>query len=189
MPLGQKYVTKPRGKIVSGSWRPALVVARTVDDLTINRGLRVVGGIVVGDVKAWLGTAKPVPSAWQLATSSGVATSALTGLRRCHVTNRDSGARFARSQVAVRNASPGGRLWLRGACGGETVIRQDLSIGGYRIAISGARFDKHGKVKVYSRDDSGPPALTRVIVDDDVDSLVIKGVRVTNGFRITDLTP
>lgn len=188
MPLGKKYVSKPRGKIVSGSWRPALVIHPRVNELTINRGLRVIGGIVIGDVKAWQG-AKAAPSAWKQAARSELSTAGTSGLRRCHVTDRGSGAEFPRSQMAVRAASPGGRLLLRGACGGETYIDKDLSIVGYRIDISAARFDAKGKTKVIAKDSSGPPALTRVIVDDDVDSLVLKRVRVTNGFEIRDFAP
>ena len=56
---------------------------------------------------------------------------------------------------------------------------------GWRVAISGTRLGS----KQVSRDDSGPPTLTRVTVDDDVESLVLKRLRVTNGFSIEDLEP
>jgi hypothetical protein len=38
-----------------------------------------------------------------------------------------------------------------------------------------------------SSEDSGPPTLTRVTVDDDVHDLVIREIRLTNGFHVKDL--
>lgn len=170
--------------IKSGSWRPALVIAPGVDDFRVLPGLPVIGGIVIGDVKGWMGAAKPVPAAWKSAAPAFIATRARPSLRACHVRN-DSGAQYLRSQAAVRGASPGDQLSLRGACGGATYIRQDLTVAGWRIAISAQTLGSRRA----SRKDSGPPALTRVIVDDDVDRLVLKRVRVTNGFGIRNLAP
>jgi hypothetical protein len=172
--------------IRSGSWRPSIVVDPRVDDFTIRPGLRVLRGIVVGDIGEWKGDAKPVPSAWKNAevASRSVAASA-SGLRACNVSNRETGAKFGRSQRAVLVASPGDHLRLRGKCVGETAIDKNLHILGWRISISGKTF---GSDKVY-RDSSGPPTLTKVAVDDDVDSLVLKALRVTNGFRVGDLAP
>ena len=57
--------------------------------------------------------------------------------------------------------------------------------GPWRIAISSLTL---GEEPAHAAD-SGPATLTRVSVDADVDSLVLKRVRVTNGFRITELEP
>lgn len=183
LPLGRQYQTSPRGKIRSGSWRPALVIDPRVDDFRINPGLRVLGGIVIDDIAAWRGSAKPVPTPWRASSATPSAPSWATRLRSCYVANNGSAAQFRRSQAAARAASPGDHLSLRGVCVGETVIGKDLNVSGWRIAIS-SRSLGGGRV---SRDDSGPPTLTRVAVDDGVDSLVLKRVRVTNGFRIGDL--
>lgn len=183
-PLGKGKAVSVKPRIQSGSWRPALVIHPSVEDFHVWPGLPVVGGIVIGDHQAWQGNARPVPIAWKSAAPSPIATKARPGLRACHVRN-DSGAQFLRSQVAVRAASRGDHLSLRGACGGATYIRQDLSMAGWRVAISAKVF---GSSRT-SRKDSGPPTLTRVIVDDDVDSLVLKRVRVTNGFTIREVGP
>ena len=183
-PPGQRqWVLTPRGKVVSGSWRPALVVDPSVDALSITPGLRVLGGIVIDELRPWRGDAKPVPAAWKGSTASTSASLATARLRACHVRTDDTGAEFRRSQAAVRAAAPGGHLSLRGTCVGETVIRTDLYVSGWRIAISSTSLGGG----TASRDDSGPPTLTRVVVDDDVDRLVLKRVRVTNGFSIGDL--
>ncbi len=179
---GKAVVVKPG--IKSGSWRPALVIHPSVDDFHVWPGLPVTGGIVIGPVKGWMGDARPVPPAWKTAAPAFIATKAKPSLRACHVRN-DSGAQYLRSQVAVRSASAKDDLSLRGACGGATYIKQDLSIAGWRIAISAKTLGS----KRISRKDSGPATLTRVIVDDDVDSLVLKRVRVSNGFGIGDFAP
>ena len=173
----------PRGKIRSGSWRPALVIDPRVDDFRINPGLRVLGGIVIGDIAAWRGSTKPVPTAWRASSATPSAPTWAARLRSCYVANDESTARFRRSQAAARAAAPGDHLSLRGICVGETVIGKDLHVSGWRIAISSKSLGG-GRA---SRDDSGPPTLTRVAVDDEVGSLVLKRVRVTNGFSIGDL--
>ena len=183
MPLGQQYRTSPRGKIRSADRRPALVIDPRVDDFRINPGLRVIGGIVIGDIAAWRGSSRPVPTAWRASWATPSAPSWAARLRSCYVANDDTTAQFRRSQAAARAASPGDHLSLRGACGGETAIGKDLHVSGWRIAISSRPLGGG----TASRDDSGPPTLTRVAVDDGVDSLVLKRVRVTNGFSIGDL--
>jgi hypothetical protein len=184
-PRDKQFVSSPRGKIRSGSWRPALVIGPKVDDFRIYPGLRVIGGIVIGDTGEWRGDAKPVPTAWKTAAATPSAGVAGTGLRACHVRNADTGVAFGRSQAAVRAVSAGDDLSLRGACVGETVIDTDLRVSGWRIAISGQTFGS----KLAPRDDSGPPTLTRVTVDDGVGSLVLKRLRVANGFSIEDVEP
>lgn len=173
---------KPR--IRSGSWRPALVIDPSVDEFAIDGPLPVIGGIVIGDADDWQGASQPVSRAWRSAQPSGIASKSSPRLRRCHVRNDDTGDQYRRSQHAVGLASAGDRLSLRGACWGTTVIDQGLTLVGWRVAISSKVFGQ--KVQ---RADSGPPLLGSVVVDDDVDDLVLRRMRIKNGFRITDRSP
>jgi hypothetical protein len=185
MPLPKGPVSstgKPR--IRSGSWRPALVIDPSVDEFSIVGPLPVIGGIVVGDARDWQGPAKPVSPAWRSAQPSGIASKASPRLRKCHVRNDDTGAQFRRSQHAVSLASAGDHLSLRGTCWGTTVIQQDLTLTGWRVAISSKVFGQEAE-----RADSGPPLLGAVVVDDDVDDVVLRRMRVKNGFVIRDLAP
>jgi hypothetical protein len=53
---------------------------------------------------------------------------------------------------------------------------------GWRLALSSLTFGQAA-----SADDSGPATLASVSVDSGVDRLVLRGVRVTDGFSIHDL--
>ncbi len=174
MPLGSQYVAEPRGRIVTDGSGPALVIDPDVPGLTINPGLAVKGGIVIGDVKTWHDT---LPSV--------IATTAGTSLSDCHLRNDDTAVEFAASQAALDAASAGDDLSIRGTCTGETVIDEAARVAGWRIAISALTLGE----KPAGTDDSGPATLERVTVDTGVDSLVLKDVRITNGFSIRDLTP
>jgi hypothetical protein len=185
MPLGKQYIASPRGKIRSGSWQPALVIDPNADDFAINPGLRVLGGIIIDELADWRGDAKPVPTAWKTLNPSASVPDWNARLRSCYVRTDGTGDKYRRSQAAVGAASADDQLSVRGTCAGKTVIDKDLSMTGWRVAISGTRLGS----KQVSRDDSGPPTLTRVTVDDDVESLVLKRLRVTNGFSIEDLEP
>lgn len=184
LPLGKQYRTSPRGRIVSGDGRPALVIDPQVDDFRINPGLRVGGGIVIDDLDGWRGDSRPVSAAWEGSAASTIAT-ASSGLSACLIRNDESGDEFEGIGEALEAAGPGDQLSLRGTCAGETVIDHDLLLAGWRLAISSMQF---GSAKV-QREDSGPPTLTRVAVDDDVESLVLKRLRVIDGFSIADLEP
>ena len=173
MPLGRQYVAEPRGRIVSGGSGPALVIDPGVQHFSINPGLQVSGGIVIGDVEAW-----------QDAEPSVIATIPSATLRDCHLRNDDTSAEFAGSQAAIDAAGASANLSLRGTCSGETVIDEAARVAGWRIAISALTLGQ----KSSSVDDSGPATLERVVVDAGVDSLVLKDVRVADGFRISELT-
>ncbi len=174
MPLGDQYVAEPRGRIVSDGADPALVIDPGVQDLSLNQGLQVSGGIVIGDV-----------AAWQDVVPSLVATIPSASLSDCHLRNDDTTAEFGRSQAAIDDAATSANLSMRGTCGGETVIDAATRVAGWRIAISGLTLGQDSP----TADDSGPATLERVVVDAGVDSLVLKDVRVADGFRISELTP
>lgn len=174
---------KPR--IRSGDWRPALIIHPGVDDFSIESGLSVIGGIVVGDVKEWVGPRRPVSDAWKSAKPSVISTVPAPKLRYCRMRNDVSEDEFKLSRPAIDAASARDHLSLRGTCGGGTVISTDLSISGWRLALSSTAF---GSQKV-DKQDSGPPTIKGLTIDDDVDDFVLKRVRVTRGFGITDVTP
>ena len=164
--------------------RPALVIDPSVDEFSIVGPLPVIGGIVIGDARDWQGAAKPVSPAWRNAQPSGIASKASPRLRKCHVRNDDTGAQFRRSQHAVSLASAGEHLSLRGSCWGTTDIQQDVTLAGWRVAISSKAFGQRAE-----RADSGPPLLGAVVGDHDVADLVLRRLRVTNGFVLRDLAP
>ena len=174
MPLGRQYVLSPNSRISGGGAGPALVIDPGVERFTINPGLAVAGGIVIGDVEAWDAS---VPST--IATDPGVS------LSDCHLRNDDTEAEYGRSQEAMDAAGASARLSLRGTCTGETVIDEAARVAGWRIAISALTLG--GDIEDAA--DSGPATLEQVRVDADVDSLVLKDVRVTDGFSITELAP
>ena len=174
MPLGSQYVVSPGSRILGDGTGPALVIDPDVERFTINPGLAVAGGIVVGDVEAWDDSAP-----------STIATIPVASLSDCHLRNDDTEAEFERSQEAIDAAGASAQLSLRGTCSGETVIDEAARLAGWRIAISSLTLG--GDIE--GADDSGPATLEQVRVDVGVDSLVLRGVRVTDGFSITDLTP
>ena len=180
MPLGQQYVTSPRGRIVSGGLKPALVIDPAVEYFTVNPGLVVAGGIVIDDVDAWR---DQVSAAWREASPSMIVSLASDRLSDCHLRNDATGAEFARSQRAFQSASTSDQLSLRGSCGGETVIEEPSQVAGWRIALSSMTFGEEPT----GADDSGPATLASVSVDAGVDRLVLRDVRVTDGFSIDDL--
>jgi hypothetical protein len=174
----------PRGRIRSSDGRPALVIDPEVDEFHINPGLRVGGGIVIDDIDGWRGDTGPVSAAWGASGASTIATGSSV-LSACLMRNDESGDEFEQSQEALEVADPGDQLSLRGTCAGETTIESDLLVAGWRLAISSIQ---SGSPKA-QREDSGPPTLTRVAVDVSVDDLVLKRLRVANGFSISDLEP
>ena len=179
MPLGPQYVSKPRGRIASANLKPALVIDPAVEDFTINPGLVVAGGIVIDDVDRWR---DQVSADWQDAAPSMIVSAPTDDLRDCHLRNDVTGDEFVLSQPAMQAASASDLLALRGSCGGETVIEEPTRVAGWSIAISSLTFGDEP-----SADDSGPATLATVSVDAGVDSLVLRDVRVTDGFRIDDL--
>ena len=181
MPLGKQYRTDPRGQIRGSDGRPALVIDPSVDGFEINPGLRVSDGIVIDDIAAWQDGA--VPPAWERSEASLHASIVTPSLRSCHLRNDETGDEYQLSGAALAAATAGDHLSLRGTCAGESVIDKDLQVTGWRIAISSMQLGG-GKV---SMEDSGPATLARVIVDDDVASLVLKQLQVTGGFSIKDL--
>lgn len=185
MPLGSEYVTDPKGRIASGSSRPALVVDADVESFVVNPGLVVAGGIVIGDVAAWADGAGAARAAWRNAAPSTLASIPATTLAECHLRNDETGDEYRVGQSAMNAAAAGDRLSIRGSCGGETVIDQPTTISGWRIAISSMSLGGSQG----SSDDSGPATLARVSVGSDVDRLVLKDVRVTRGFDIAGLAP
>ena len=174
MPLGSRYVDSPGSRISGGGAGPALVIEPGVDRFTVNPGLAVAGGIVIGDVEAWDDSAPSL-----IAINPGAS------LSDCHLRNDDTEAEFGRSQEAMDVADARAHLSLRGTCTGETVIDEAARVAGWRIAISALTLG--GDIEDAA--DSGPATLEQVRVDADVDSLVLKDVRVTDGFRITQLAP
>ncbi len=172
-----------RPRLRSGSWRPALVVDPSVDDFSIRPGLVVKRGVVIDDIEAWKGDAKPVPVAWRGTISTGSAVAASPPLRACYVQNLDSGVDFRRIQNAVAAASPGDRLTLRGKCVGATRFDKSLHITGVRLAISAIRCTRTG-CTVVSKADSGPPAIGAVSVDPSVDELTFKRLTLPGGFSV-----
>jgi len=181
MPLGKQYRIDPRGKIRGGEGRPALVIDPGVDSFDINPGLRVSGGIVIDDIAAWQDGA--VSPDWAGAEASLEAAMVTPSLRSCHLRDDETGEEYQLSEAALTAASAGDHLSLRGACVGDSVIDKDLRVSGWRIAISSMQLGD-GEA---SMEDSGPATLARVIVDDDVESLVLKQLQVTDGFSIGDL--
>ena len=172
MPLGSQYVAEPRGRIVSDGDGPALVIDPGVEDLSVNPGLQVSGGIVIGDVATWQDTLPTI-----------IATTPSDSLSDCHLRNDDTQAEFDASQAALDAAGTGVNLSLRGTCRGETVIDEATRIAGWRNAISALTLDQESA----DADDSGPATLERVSVDAGVDSLVLRDVSVSDGFRISEL--
>lgn len=184
MPLGERYVASPRGRIVSDGLKPALVIDPDVEQLTVNSGLVVVGGIVIDELADWRTEAGGLPLDWRTADPSTTASIPSASLSDCHLRNDVTGAEFQQSQAAVDAAAPDQVLSLRGSCAGTTDIAEPSRMAGWRIAISSMSFDDEAG----SADDSGPASLAQVRVDDGVDSLVLRDVRVTDGFRIGDLS-
>ena len=185
MPLGEQYVASPRGRIVSDGLKPALVIDPGVDRLTVNSGLAVVGGVVVDELVGWRAGPDKLPAKWRTATPSITASTLSSSLSDCHLRNADTGDEFQHGQAAVDVAAPGQMLSLRGSCAGTTRIDKPARMAGWRIALSSMSFDGSAA----SAEDSGPATLAQVRVDDDVDSLVLRDVRVSNGFRIAELGP
>lgn len=183
MPLGTQYIASPAGRIVSGGSRPALVIDPSVKSFTINPGLHVAGGIVIDDVSRWRSDAGSVPAGWRTAAPSTIASLPSDNLADCHMRNDVTGDEFGDSRQAMDDAASGDRLSLRGSCVGETVFDEAARVAGWRIAISGLSFGDD----TADADDSGPATLARVSVDSDVDDLILRDVRVTDGFSITDL--
>jgi hypothetical protein len=174
MPLGEQYVVTPESQVTSGGAGPALVIDTDVDHFTVNPGLLVADGIVIGDAEAWDAS---VPS--MVVTIPG------HSLGDCHLRNDDTAEEFVRSQEALDAATPSAQLSLRGACAGETVVDEATRVAGWRIAISSLTLGG----KPAGADDSGPATLSSVSVDAGVDSLVLRDVQVPDGFRISELTP
>jgi hypothetical protein len=181
MPLGPGYVVDPDSRVVSDGTRPALVIDPGVEHFSINPGLQVAGGIVIDDLANWRGDA-PLPSSWRTATPTTIASTPSASLRDCHLRNDATGDEFSAGQQAMDAAGSGDPLSLRGLCDGATVIDQAARVAGWRIAISSAGLDG----QTTGADDSGPPTLAHVSVDDGVDSLVLRDVRVSDGFDISD---
>lgn len=180
LPLGPQYVSSPRGRIVSGGPKPALVIDPEVETFTVNPGLVVAGGIVIDAVDPWR---DQVSAAWREAAPSMIVSVPSERLSECHLRNDSTGEEYVRSQGALRAASTNDRLSLRGSCDGETVFAEASQVAGWRIALSSMTFGEEPS----GADDSGPATLDSVSVDTDVDSLVLRDVRVTGGFRVHDI--
>jgi hypothetical protein len=162
----------------------------SVDHLVIHDGLKVRRGIVVDDIEVWKGDAKPVPTAWSGKPASAFVTSVSpAGLRACRVEISETGATFGRIQRALAMASPGDHLTLRGKCVGETAIDKSLHIEGWRLAISTIECRPDGSCSKPQKADSGPPTLTKVTVDANVDELTLKRLTVPNGFSVREVAP
>lgn len=174
MPLGSQYVVSPESRVTGGGAGPALVIDSGVDHFTVNPGLLVADGIVIGEADAWDAS---VPS--MVATITG------HSLGDCHLRNDETAEEYERSQEALDAAAPSAQLSLRGACTGETVVGEATRVAGWRIAISSLTLGGEPA----GAEDSGPATLASVSVDAGVDDLVLRDVQVTDGFRITELTP
>ncbi len=157
----------------SGSKRPTLVVDPAVTDLSIERGLTLRGGFIIGNIREW-----------RSAVSGAAPASSMV---ECRIPGRDGGGNL---QEAVSAASPGQRLGFIGTCVGQTRIDTALHIFGARFVASSFGCDKHGCWGPV-RTDTGPPRIrsdgrgAAIQVASDVDDLTIRAAAIRGGITIT----
>ncbi len=157
----------------SGSKRPTLVVDPAVADLSIERGVTIRGGFVIGSIREW----RSAPSSAAPASS----------MVQCRIPGRVGGGTL---QDIVSAATPGQRLGFIGSCVGQTRIDKAIHIVGARFVSSSIGCDKHGCWGPV-RTDSGPPRIRSggrgpaIQVASHVDDLTIRAAAIRGGITIT----
>ncbi len=158
----------------SGSKRPTLVIDPAVGDLSIERGLTLRGGFVIGSIREW--------------RSASFNTAHVAAMAECQIPGRDGGGKL---QDAVSAASAGQQLGFLGSCVGQTRIDKALHIVGARIKASSFGCDKHGCWGPV-RTDTGPPRIrsggrrgAAIQVASHVDDLTIRAAAIRGGITIT----
>jgi len=168
----------------SGTWRPALVVDPSVKHLHIAPGLRIRRGIVVDQISNWKRHTTVAPASWRSSTPSGtVRVAGATRMRKCAVTNTDTGAAFGRMQKALDAAAAGDHLRFRGRCGGLTTVDKPVHIEGFRVQTSSIECTRKGCSRPVVAD-SGAPILARVRVLAGLDDVTLKRLTVPKGFSV-----